>query len=300
MSEQDEPTDTPTAPTSFNGKLQHFAFDDATSVTSNTSQHVARSPRKQTRKTTNEKERPVIKDVKARVTKTSRSKKPTSNKQYADPSVYAHLKPLTDILEPNLICVFVGFNPGVQTATSGHAYAHKSNQFWKLMYRSGITPDRQLQPEEDVNLPRLYALGNTNLVSRPTRMDGELSAEERLASVPILDAKIRKYKPEAVCIVGKGIWENIWKARWGRKPGKAEFRHGWQDERQNMGMMAVEGEDVDEDVGEWEGARVFVATSTSGLDAGTTIAQKEAIWRPLGDWVQERRRERAAIDTASA
>jgi hypothetical protein len=43
----------------------------------------------------------------------------------------------------------------------------------------------------------------------------------------------------------------------------------------------------------WEGARVFVATSTSGLSASTKPAEKEAIWRPFGEWVQMRRRERA-------
>ena len=59
-----------------------------------------------------------------------------------------------------------------------------------------------------------------------------------------------------------------------------------------MGKLPVEGEE-DED---WAGARVFVATSTSGLDASTKPAQKEAIWAPLGQWVQDRRRERATTD----
>jgi len=285
MSEPDEQTDIAAAPSSFNGKLQQYHFNDATSSSggiSNATSRVARNQSKANAKA------PAIKDSKALVTKT-RQKRPS--KQYADPSKYAHLKPLTDILEPNLICVFVGFNPGVQTATQGHAYAHKSNLFWKLLHRSGLT-ERQLKPEEDVTLPRLYAMGNTNLVSRPTKMDAELSKEEQLASVPTLDAKIRKYKPEAVCIVGKSIWENIWKYRWGSKPSKTEFKHGWQDEKQNMGKLPVEGEE-DED---WAGARVFVATSTSGLDASTKPAQKEAIWAPLGQWVQDRRRERATTD----
>jgi len=36
-----------------------------------------------------------------------------SSSKYAAPSRYAHLAPLVDILEPNLICVFVGVNPGI-------------------------------------------------------------------------------------------------------------------------------------------------------------------------------------------
>jgi TDG/mug DNA glycosylase family protein len=281
-------------PASFNGKLQQFNYDDATSVTGSATTITRRQTRGSVRGTseTTSDVSQATKVVKSRVTKTSTSRKKRPSKQYADPSKYAHLKPLTDILEPNLICVFVGFNPGVQTATAGHAYAHPSNLFWKLLHRSGCT-DRQLKPEEDVDLPRLYAMGNTNLVSRPTKMDAELSKEEQLASVPILEAKIRRYRPEAVCIVGKSIWENIWKYRWGSKPSKTEFKNGWQDEKHNMGKLPVEGEDEDN---HWTGARVFVATSTSGLDASTKPAQKEAIWQPFGQWVQERREERKAAD----
>lgn len=50
---------------------------------------------------------------------------------YAPPSTYAHLPELRDVLEPGLICVFIGLNPGIMTARSGHAYAHPSNLFWK-------------------------------------------------------------------------------------------------------------------------------------------------------------------------
>jgi TDG/mug DNA glycosylase family protein len=137
-------------------------------------------------------------------------------------------------------------------------------------------------------------MGNTNLVSRPSKSDAELSKEEQLASVPILEAKIRKYMPEAVCIVGKSIWENIWKYKYGSKPSKTDFKHGWQDERHNLGKLPVEskGEEEEKEDSTWSGARVFVATSSSGLDASTKPAQKEAIWRPFGEWVQQRRKER--------
>lgn len=203
--------------------------------------------------------------------------------RYAPPEKYAHLKPLTDILEPNLICVFVGFNPGVRTATSGHAYAHPSNMFWKLLHSSGCT-DVRLEPRQDVDLPRLYSMGNTNIVARPSRDAAELSKAESAAGTPILEEKIRKYRPEAVCIVGKGIWESIWRWRYGRNIKKDEFRYGWQDDRERMGK---------ED--EWEGARVFVATATSGLAANLKPPEKEAIWKPFGEWVKERRKERVSV-----
>lgn len=129
-------------------------------------------------------------------------------------------------------------------------------------------------------------MGNTNIVARPTRNGAELSKEEMDASVHILDEKIKKYKPEAVCIVGKGIWESIWRVRHKRKIKKEEFKYGWQDEEENMGRAERE---------EWKGSKVFVATSTSGLAATLLPAEKEHIWRELGVWVERRRDERATV-----
>jgi len=216
------------------------------------------------------------------------SKKPKrSSSKYASPAKYAHLPNLlTDVLAPRLICLFIGVNPGLATARTGHAYAHPSNLFWKLLHSSGCT-DRRCRPDEDHDLPRLYGLGNTNIVSRMTKDAGELSKAEMDASVEILEGKIRKWRPEAVCIVGKGIWESVWRARYGRAMRKEEFRYEWQDEGENMGVGGEGG------VGDgWRGARVFVATTTSGLAAGMKPAEKEAVWRPLGEWVCTRRVER--------
>ncbi|CAK3944494.1 G U mismatch-specific DNA glycosylase [Lecanosticta acicola] len=221
-------------------------------------------------------------DVKAETSRPSSSKKrKRQSSRYAPPSKYAHLKKLDDILEPDLICVFVGFNPGVRTATAGHAYAHPSNLFWKLLHSSGCT-DERLSPEQDVDLPRLYSMGNTNIVDRPSKDAAELSKTEMAAGTPVLEEKVRTFRPEAVCIVGKGIWEAIWRWRYGRPIKKDEFKYGWQAEKEMMGRTD-----------DWEGARVFVATATSGLAASLRPTEKEAIWAPFGQWVKRRRQERA-------
>ncbi|KAF2017719.1 DNA glycosylase, partial [Aaosphaeria arxii CBS 175.79] len=222
-----------------------------------------------------------------------KKRKPSS--KYAPPSLYSHLTPLTDILAPDLICICVGTNPGVQTATAGHAYAHPSNHFWKLLHASGMTPDRRLRPEEDRTLPARYGIGNTNIVDRPSRDAGELSREEMVEGAGVLDEKVGVWRPEAVLIVGKGIWEAVWRWRVGRGMRRGEFRYGWQDVRFNMGRGKVEGggeEEVGGDGKGWDGARVYVTTSTSGLAANLKPAEKEAIWKPFGDWVQQRRADR--------
>ncbi|TDZ40254.1 G/U mismatch-specific uracil DNA glycosylase [Colletotrichum spinosum] len=215
-----------------------------------------------------------------------KSKRKRQNTGYAPPSTYAHLAPLIDILAPNLLILFVGLNPGLQTARAGHAYAHPSNLFWKLLFSSGITP-RLCSPTEDRDLPALYGLGNTNIVSRPSRNGSELSKAEMDAGVDVLEEKVRGCRPETVCIVGKSIWESVWRVRHGRGIKKDEFKYGWQDEGENMGV--VNG--VDGEFG-WAGAKVFVATSTSGLAASLRPAEKEKIWRELGEWCERRRVER--------
>jgi hypothetical protein len=47
-------------------------------------------------------------------------------------------------------------------------------------------------------MPRLFALGMTNLVSRPTRTGAELSRSEMEAGVAALEQKIRTFEPECV------------------------------------------------------------------------------------------------------
>lgn len=280
-------------PSTFNGKLQHFQYGTTTSTTSSGSDGApaASATTTTSRHTLKRTLEQSIGVADSAVKSSSPAKKRRTPSKYAPPSKYAHLSVLKDILEPNLICVFVGTNPGVRTASAGHAYAHPSNLFWKLLYASGCT-DRRLRPEEDVDLPQLYSMGNTNIVERPTKDAAELSKEEMAGGTPILDAKFRKYKPEAVCIVGKGIWEAIWRYRYGRAPKASEFKYGWQDEKENMGKSDVEELDGDGNI--WRGARVFVTTSTSGLSASTTPAEKEAIWKPFGDWVKDTRAKRLA------
>ncbi|OQD61027.1 hypothetical protein PENPOL_c019G05844 [Penicillium polonicum] len=187
---------------------------------------------------------------------------------------------LRDTIPPNLILLLVGVNPGLMTGITGHAYAHPSNLFWKLLFSSGITSIRHI-PADTYKLPALYSVGNTNIVERPTRDASMLSRAEMDAGVPVLEAKVAAQRPEVVCLVGKGIWEAVWRVRHGRGIRKEEFRYGWQAEEENMGRC--DG---------WAGAPVFVATTTSGLAAGMKLAEKEAVWAELGSWVVRRRGER--------
>ncbi|KAK2757599.1 hypothetical protein FQN54_004568 [Arachnomyces sp. PD_36] len=196
---------------------------------------------------------------------------------------------LRDTIPENLILLFIGVNPGIMTGETGYVYAHPTNLYWRLLHSSGITTVRH-PPSDTYRLPELYSVGNTNIVSRATKDASMLSRQEMEAGVSVLEEKIAKNKPEAVCLVGKSIWETVWKVKKGRKIKKEEFHYGWQDEEDNMGKIR----------GEWLGARVFVATTTSGLAAGMKPAEKEAVWNVLGEWVKKRREEKKVEAAAAA
>ncbi|KAH0606693.1 uncharacterized protein H6S33_003527 [Morchella sextelata] len=192
------------------------------------------------------------------------------------------LRTVPDALAPELICVLIGLNPGLVTAAVGHMYAHPRNHFWRLMHAGGLTPDRVCPPEMDQRLPEVYSLGLTNLVERASAGQADLSRAEMETGVAVCETKLRRWRPESVCIVGKGIWEIIWRARMGRRLAKEQFVWGWQEERWGAGPG-------------WEGTRVYVVPSTSGLAAGISMEFKRECWRTLGDWVQMRRGERGEV-----
>lgn len=235
-------------------------------------------------------------DTEAVVNSPNKKKRNRPKSGYAPPSAYAHLPLLPDALAPNLLVLFIGLNPGIRTAQTGHAYNHPSNLFWKLMYSSGVLPVR-CTADEDRTLPARFSLGLTNIVARPSRNGAELSKAEMDEGVGILEQKIRRWRPEAVCVVGKSIWESVWRVRHGKAIGKHDFEYGWQHDGESMGSGEVEDEEKVRGVvyrGNWTGAKVFVASSTSGLAATLRPEEKERIWSELGVWVQKRRAEREA------
>ncbi|GLA17708.1 hypothetical protein AnigIFM62618_004856 [Aspergillus niger] len=224
-------------------------------------------------------------------TTTTSSPRPRKTPTPTPPTSSAADSLLVDTIPPNLTLLLVGVNPGILTGVTGYAYAHPSNLFWKLLHWSGITPIRH-PPSDTYKLPELYNIGNTNIVERPTRDASMLSKKEMDAGVPILEEKVREKRPEVVCLVGKSIWEAVWRVKVGRGIRKEEFRYGWQDLEMNMGRVGGKGG--------WEGARVFVATTTSGLAAGMSLQEKREVWDELGRWVCERRkvweREREKVE----
>ena len=103
--------------------------------------------------------------------------------------------------------LFVGINPGVRSALTGHHFAGYSNRFWRLLFESGLVPER-VTAEDDVRLPD-WGYGVTNLVARPTPGVDALRIDEYLAGARVLRRKVRRWKPPVMALVGVTLYRSL-------------------------------------------------------------------------------------------
>lgn len=128
------------------------------------------------------------------------------------------LEPIPDHLEENLNILFVGFNPSIRSAETGHHFANPNNRFWTILDKAELTP-KKFKPEEDIQLLQL-GYGLTNIVARPTKEAAEITKDEYEQGRQELLKKINAYKPKIVCFVGKGVYQEFSKKKklpWGRQ-----------------------------------------------------------------------------------
>lgn len=114
---------------------------------------------------------------------------------------------LKDRIAPGVRVLFVGINPGVRSAQTGHHFAGYSNRFWKLLFEAQLVPEA-ITFEDDDRLTE-FGFGITNLVARPTPGIDTLAPAEYIAGWRILEKKIRRYAPRAVALVGVTLWRAI-------------------------------------------------------------------------------------------
>jgi double-stranded uracil-DNA glycosylase len=108
--------------------------------------------------------------------------------------------PLQDRLASPLDILFVGINPGIRSALTGHHFAGYSNRFWKLLVDAALVP-RPVTYVDDEVLPE-WRLGITNLVPRPTRGISDLRPRDYTRGRQALVSKIERTKPRVVALVG--------------------------------------------------------------------------------------------------
>ena len=109
-------------------------------------------------------------------------------------------KTVRDVIAPGLRVLFCGINPGLYSGATGHHFARPGNRFWPTLHQAGFTP-RLLHPSEEREL-LTYGYGITNLVARATATADALSPEELVAGQRRLKAKVKRYQPQAVAVLG--------------------------------------------------------------------------------------------------
>lgn len=145
---------------------------------------------------------------------------------------------MPDVIRRGLGVLFCGINPSLYSAAVGHHFARPGNRFWPTLYAAGFT-ERLFSPFEDALLLE-RGCGITNVVERATASAAELSAEEFVVGGKRLEAKVRRYSPEVLAVLGISAYRAAF--------GKKDAAPGLQPER--LG-----------------GALVWVLPNPSGLNA---------------------------------
>lgn len=170
-------------------------------------------------------------------------------------------KTIPDVIAPDLKVLFCGINPGLYSGATGHHFARPGNRFWPTLHGAGFTA-RLLDPSEERLLLR-SGLGITNLVARTTATADELTGDELLAGRRRLVAKVKRYRPRVVAVLGVGAYRTAFaqpRAALGRQP-----------------------EDL-------AGAALWVLPNPSGLNANHQLGDLIALFRALRRSVARLRR----------
>ena len=161
-------------------------------------------------------------------------------------------KTLRDIIAPNLKVLFCGINPGLYSAATGHHFARPGNRFWPALHAGGFT-NRLLHPSEE-RLILKDGYGITNVVERATAAAEELSTDEFRAGGVKLRAKVKRYKPRYLAVLGVGA-----------------YRVAFDDPKAKPGLQ-------DNKIG---ATKVWVLPSPSGLNAHYRSAELATLFREL-------------------
>lgn len=117
-------------------------------------------------------------------------------------------KTVPDVIAPRLRVLFCGINPGLYTAAVGHHFARPGNRFWPALYAAGFT-DCLVSPFDESGLLK-SGYGVTNVVMRSTATADQLTREELRAGGKHLTAKVRRYKPVFLAVLGLGAYRAAW------------------------------------------------------------------------------------------
>src|SRR5580704_9522054 len=163
------------------------------------------------------------------------------------------MRTLPDHLRKGMKLVIVGCNPSESSVRVGHYYAGRTNQFWPILYESGVIPE-PLSYEDDRRMLE-FGIGMTDLVKRPTRGIEEIERQEYAEGRVLLAQKLEEMKPRVIAFNGKIVYE-----KFSGRPCKL----GLQREK-------------------LYGAQVFVLPASSGENGGAERGVKMRYFKKLAE-----------------
>jgi len=161
-------------------------------------------------------------------------------------------KKVPDVIAHGLSVLFCGINPGLYSAATGHHFARPGNRFWPALHGAGFT-DRLLAPWEERELLQ-FGCGVTNLVARASASADELNAEELVNGRRRLLAKVKRYAPRFLAVLGIGA-----------------YRSAFEHPRASLGQQAEA----------FAGSTVWVLPNPSGLNAHHQLRELVRLFREL-------------------
>jgi TDG/mug DNA glycosylase family protein len=181
---------------------------------------------------------------------------------------YLKCPPLRDRIKPGVRVLFVGINPGIRSALTGHHFAGFSNRFWKLLYESRLVPE-PITYEDDDRLPD-FGFGITNICARATPGIDTLLPHEYVEGRLKLRRKIVRHRPPIVAMVGVTVFRAMFPER------KGAVALGPQPER-------------------IAGSEIFVLPNPSGRNANFSHNEMLAAFRALRRRVRPERSRRVKV-----
>lgn len=114
---------------------------------------------------------------------------------------------LPDLLAQDLLVVFTGTSVATASASRGHYYAGPGNKFYELLWDSGLTGDRLLDPAQD-SMVLQFRVGMTDLVKGKAASSDSLLRSSDF-DVPGFVEKIQAHRPFVVAFNGRGAADRV-------------------------------------------------------------------------------------------
>ena len=103
--------------------------------------------------------------------------------------------------------ILVGCNPGDRSARVGHYYAGRNNQFWPMMYESGVIPE-PLGYEDDRRIARIRHRHDGPGEAPHARAE-EIERQEFAEGRVLLAQKLEELRPRVIAFNGKMVCEKF-------------------------------------------------------------------------------------------